>query len=117
MKRLLIIAAACSLSGCAGLSAMMAPPPATVANQTVLDERVASLAELAYQGAAEAILTRNSLKPYSEEQKEAVKAADRKAYEALVGVRAAYRAGNASSYQMAAAEAQSAVAALLQIIK
>lgn len=116
MKRILpLILLALPLSGCAAGLAGIAPP-ATHANQTVLDEKLAIGVELAYQAAAQATLAVNDVRPLSPAVKERVKAADRKAYEAVAAVRAAYRAGNSSSYSMAAAEAQAAIASLLQMI-
>jgi hypothetical protein len=116
MIRLLPLALlALTLPGCSALGALKGEP-ATVANQTVLDEKLAIGVELAYQAAGQAVLTLNQVRPFSPEMKERVKAADRTAYEAVVAVRAAYAAGNASSYSMAAAQAQSAVAKLLAII-
>lgn len=114
MKRLIPLVLVLALPGCS-LGALM-QPPATHANATVLDEKLAIGVELAYQAAAQAILAVNDVRPFSPALKARIQAADRKAYEAVVAVRAAYRAGNASSYSMAAAEAQSAIAALLQLI-
>jgi len=115
MKRLFLpLAAILSLSACGPLSALTAP--ATYANATVLDEKLAIGVELAYQAAAQAVLAVNDVRPFSPALKARIQAADRKAYEAVVSVRAAYRAGNAPSYSMAAAEAQSAISALLQLI-
>lgn len=115
MIRILPLALLLALPSC-NLGALM-QPPATHANATVLDEKLAIGAELSYQAVTQAVLSANAVRPFSDSAKERIKAADRKAYEALVAVRAAYRAGNASSYSMAAAEAQSAVAALLEAIK
>lgn len=116
MKRLIPLAMlALTLPSCTGLAAL-AGGPAPVANATVLDEKLAIGVELAYQAVTRAILAANDARPFSPELKERVKLADRKAYEAVVAVRAAYRAGNASSYSMAAAEAQAAIAALLQLL-
>ena len=114
MKRILPFALILALPGCS-LGALM-QPPATYANATVLDDKIALAIELGYQATAQAILLANDLRPFSPELRDRVKAADRKAYEAVLAVRAAYRAGNANSYAMAAAEAQAAVAALLQLI-
>lgn len=87
------------------------PPPATVSDATTLDERAAIAVELAYQAGAQLALTTGAAKT------ERVKAADRRAFAAVKAVRAAYRAGNASTYPAAAIAAHEAVAALLLAIK
>lgn len=87
------------------------PAPNTVADRTTLDERAAIGVELAYQAAAQLALSTGAAK------REDVKAADRKAYAAVKAVRAAYSAGNASSYPTAAIAAHEAVAALLTAMK
>lgn len=87
------------------------PAPNTVANQTTLDERAAIAVEMAYQAAAQLALSTGVAK------RESVKAADRRAYEAVKAVRNAYSAGNASSYATAAASAHTAVASLLTALR
>ena len=117
MKRILLAAALLSLSGCAGLSALMAPPaPATVANQTVLDEQGAIGVELAYKAARVALETAvdaNMLKGAKATQAAAL---DNQAFAAVTGVRAAYRAGNGANYGVALAEARAAVTNLLAAV-
>ncbi|WP_343518081.1 hypothetical protein [Sphingomonas sp.] len=87
------------------------PAPNMVADRATLDERAAIGVELAYQAAAQVALASGAAKT------ERVKAADRRAYAAVKAVRAAYSAGNASSYPTAAIAAHEAVAALLTAIK
>ena len=106
----LALVAACTTTG--GL-----PAPGTVADRSVLDERLALSAELAYQAAATALLTANRAGIISASARPRLKAADERAYAAVLAVRAAYRAGNSYSYAEAATRAQDAVAAFLTAIK
>ena len=117
MKRLLY---ATALSAAVMTSACnVAPPvtPSTIAATTALDEQIAVSAELAYKAARLAIETGVDAGLIKGGRATAVAAADRRAYAAVLAVRAAYRAGNAVSYATAAAEAQNAVSALLSAIK
>jgi len=97
------------LAGCAGQLGGVASGGSTATQS--LDTRAVIGVELAYQAAAQFALATGAAKT------ERVKAADRRAYAAVKAVRAAYSAGNASSYPTAAIAAHEAVAALLTAIK
>jgi hypothetical protein len=112
VKKLLILAAfALPLAAC---NAGQLGAPGNAANATVLDEQIGVGAETAYTTAAKlgtALATAGVI------DKAAFKAADAKAYQALLATRAAYRAGNAASYQAAAAEVYTAVAQIRDLVK
>jgi hypothetical protein len=110
---------AATLAACAGVPGLSTIPaaPAAVAETTVLDEKAAIGAELAYQAfrtAAELAVDAGVLKG---ERAAAVARADNRAFAALGVARAAYDAGNASSYGSALAEARAAISGALAIIK
>lgn len=105
-----------ALSGCGLPSLLTAPPPATVANQTKLDEQAAIGIELAYQAANLAIRTANRAGALSPSDKLKAADLDNQAYRAVLAVRAAYDAGNDTNYGAASAKAQEAVLALLKLI-
>jgi hypothetical protein len=109
----ILLPIALALSGCGADTTPVAklPAPAEVANATTLDEQTALAIELAYQAAAQTMLVTGAAKI------PAVKAADQRAYTAVKAVRAAYDAGNASSYLTATVDARAAVASLLTAIK
>lgn len=107
IARTLATAAALSLVA----ACVTTPAPVTVANHTKLDEQAALAVELAYQASAQALLATGAAK------RPEVKAADNRAYAAVKAVRAAYDAGNASSYTAAVESARGAVSALLTAIK
>lgn len=91
--------------------------PGSVANTTVLDEKLAIGAELAFKGArtaAEVAVDAGLLKGAKAAQ---VNVAREKAYAAVQAVRQAYQAGNASTYSDLAEKAQTAVAEFLSAIK
>jgi len=113
MKRI-IIAAALALAGCS-----FSPPstPSTVAQATVLDEKIAIGAELAYKAARLAAETGVDAGLIKGAKADRVADADNRALTAVQAVRAAYRAGNAASYSATAKEAQNAVSAMLAAIK
>lgn len=106
--KVLFLPIALTLASCGHASI---PTPATVADATTLDEKAAIGVELGYQAAAQLALATGAARS------ERVKSADRRAYAAVKAVRAAYNAGNASSYPTAAIAAHEAVAALLTAIK
>lgn len=116
MRRLLVSAvAALALAGC-GFNLPQVATPSTVANATVLDEQVGRGAELAYKlgrTVLELAVDTGRVKGAT-----AAKAQDlnRKAYAALLVMRTAYRAGNATGYKQAAAEVGSLVAQLHALI-
>jgi hypothetical protein len=117
MKKILSIVLSASivlsLSGCAGFGSLMTNGPVAAANQTVLDEQGAIGVELAYKAARTAMEI--AVDSGFIKGQDAVRAAelDNKAFVAVTGVRAAYRAGNASNYGVALAEGRAAVSAML----
>lgn len=116
MKRILIAAAlALSLPGCAGLAALTSP--ATVANQTVLDEQGAIGVELAYKASRTAMEVAVDAGLLKGERAAKAAALDNQAFAAVTTVRAAYRAGNAGNYGVALAEARAAVTNMLAVIR
>lgn len=118
MKRIILASlAALAISGCGVLSALAVPPaPAAVADKTIIDEQAALAVELAYQAASMAVGTAADLGVLKGESATKAAAIDRKAYRAVVAVRAAYDAGNATSYGAAAATARAEITALLALI-
>lgn len=115
MKRLLIaVSLALVLPGC---TPGAINSPGSVANATVLDEQSALGAELAYKAARIAMETAVDAGLIKGARATQVAALDNRAYAAVVAVRAAYRAGNASAYTTAAIEARRAVTGLLSAIK
>lgn len=110
----LILAASLALGAC---TTAPLPVPATVADSTILDEQAALSVELAYQAAATALLTANRAGVIPDATKPRLKAADQRAYAAVLAVRAAYRAGNATGYSAALTDARGAVTAFLTAIK
>ena len=118
MKKLILAAAlALSLSGCAALGALMTGSPATVASHTTLDEQGAISVELAYKAARTALEIAVDSGVLKGEQAARAAALDNQAFAAVTGVRAAYRAGNASNYGVALAEARAAVTAMLSALR
>ena len=121
MKKSFSIIAAISLSlslpGCAGLMSTMAGGPVVAANQTVLDEQGAIGVELAYKASRTALEIAVDSGLLKGERAAKAAALDNQAYAAVIGVRAAYRAGNSSNYGVAMAEARLAVTAMLGAIK
>lgn len=110
----LIIAAALALTSCASL-----PAPNTVADTVVLDEQAAVGVELAYKTArtlAELAVDAGLVKPGTPLAAK-VAAADNRAYAAVQGARAAYRAGNGLDYTLAVADALAAVDAFRTSVK
>lgn len=113
MKRLIPLAMlALTLPGCAALTGN----PQTISNRTMLDERFGTLIEDSYTAAGMLVVAANALHPFSPELKERVKAADRKVYEAVAAVRAAYAASNAPAYSLAVTQAQIAISALIALV-
>lgn len=105
--------AACTTTG--GLQAP--PPPATVANGTILDEQAAQGVELAYSAFRTALEFAVDTGRVKGEAATRAAALDNRAYAATQAVRAAYRAGNSASYLAAAREARAAITAALLAIK
>lgn len=114
MRKLIFAAAlaAASLAGCATIPGA----PADVANQTVLDERAAIGAELAYQAAGTALSIATEAGLVTGDRALVGLRAEERAFAALRAVRAAYDAGNAVAYDAALIEARAAVTAVLLTI-
>lgn len=110
MMRVMIVAASMALASCAA----HIPSPSTVANATVLDEDLGIGAEVAYTTAAK---LGTALAKGGVIDREQFKAADARAYRALLALRAAYRAGNATNYLSAAAEVYATVAEIRALVK
>ena len=106
------------LGACAGLGAVpsLPPNPATVADQTTLDERGAIAVEIAYQAAARATEALTDAGLIEGEAATRVAQIDRRAFAAVQTARRAYDAGNATSYADALREARAEIAALLRLI-
>jgi len=117
--RLIFALAALALSACAPLQLPIAmsalPPPAAAAQRTTLDEQGLTALELAYKGGRMAAEAGVDLGFIRGEVALKVASLDDKAFKALGAARAAYRAGNAASYDAALREGGTAVAALLTI--
>lgn len=103
-----------TLAGCTGMN--VPTSPGAVASQTVLDEQGALGVELAYKAfrtALELAVDAGALKGARATQAAAL---DQRAYAAVGAARAAYRAGNATSYTQAVSEARGAITAALAAI-
>lgn len=113
MIRMLIAAAALALASCATIPA--APPaPVDLTSQTVLDEKGAIACETAYTAAARAAALAIRAGVITDPAKiRRIGEMDRAAYSAVLATRAAYDAGNASSYLSAFTRANAGVRALL----
>lgn len=108
-----------ALVGCAPLAAVMGgipPAPAAAADRTMIDEQTALSVELAYQAATVAIGAAVNIGVLRGEGAERVAVIDRRAYRAVLATRAAYDAGNATSYGAAATTARTEIAALLALL-
>ncbi len=118
MNRLfLAILAPLALSGCAGLSTLAGLPsaPVAVADETVLDEQAALSIDLAYKAARLAIETGVDAGVIRGERAARLAEVDNQAFAAVQAARRAYRAGNATSYGAALAEARAAIADMLAL--
>ncbi|WP_310534613.1 lipoprotein [Novosphingobium sp.] len=112
MKRILLaLVATLALAGCSfGSVASAPPPPAELANRTVLDEQAALAVELAYKAtrlAGETALDAGLIKGDTARRLADI---DMRAYSAVLAVRAAYRAGNAETYTQALIQARAVIA-------
>lgn len=118
MKKRLILAsiAALALSGC-GLQGMTTtpPPPATVADKTVLDEQALLSLELAYKAARIAVETGVDAGIIKGATATRFAALDNAAFLGLAVARQAYSAGNARSYAEAITSGRGAVTDLLTL--
>lgn len=117
MRRFLPLALCASLSGCAALPLLFGgaiPAPASVANQTTLDEKLGIAVTDAYTAASTLgyTLAKNGLI-----DKAQFKLRDQQGYDAVVALRAAYLAGNSTSYITAIAQAQQAVSAIAALVR
>ena len=113
MKRILVAVslavAAVSTAGCTQWYA----GPGAVAGASVLDERVALDVELTYKAARMAMETAVDAGLLKGEDARKASELNRKAYAAVLAVRAAYRAGNSQTYAEALALARTELAALV----
>lgn len=119
-KSLFVVAIAMGVASCGLASAALGPPenlvPAAAADQTVLDEQVAISVELAYQAAVLTVSTATKAGLVKGATAEKLLAADNKAYQAVLAVRAAYDTGNARTYAEAAIAAQNAIRQVVSLI-
>jgi hypothetical protein len=119
MKRLIFAAcAALALTGCSGLAGLaggIPPTPVAAADETVLDEQAALAVELAYKAARLAVETGVDAGVVRGAQATRLAELDNQAYAAVLAARRAYRAGNATSYGAALAEARAAIADMLAL--
>lgn len=113
MIRILLVAAALALSGCATVPSVPSAP-VDLTSQTTLDEKGAIAAETAYTAAAKAAsLAIRAGVIHDPATIKRIGELDRQAYAAVQATRAAYDAGNASSYVSAFTRSNAAVRALL----
>lgn len=114
-----ILAAALALSACTGTQGIPNTPaaPVEVADQTTLDERGAIAAEVAYKAFRTAVEFATDAGMLTGANASRAAHFDNLAYAAVGAARAAYRAGNAESYQKAVDEALKAVGVALASIK
>jgi hypothetical protein len=117
LKRLLApIAALALLGGCAGLTSAITSGPATVADQTVADERVALGVETMYQGWNTMVTTGVELGLIRGPLAGRLQDYDRRIFAAVQLARQAYDAGNAASYAQATAQASALIAEATALI-
>lgn len=105
--------AACSFAGVESVP----PNPADVADRTILDERAALGVELAYRAAGIALELAVDAGALRGEHAATAATLERRAYSAVLAVRAAYDTGNATTYANALDKARAAVAAVLAAVK
>lgn len=91
--------------------------PVTISNQTTIDETAGTAIELAYQAAARAAEVAVDAGFVKGADAAKLQAANNRAYQAVLAARAAYRAGNESSWITATADAKAAISALLAAAK
>ena len=118
LRKILCALSALALSACS-LPALMGLPaaPVAAANQTVMDEKVGIAIETAYPSAAYAATLAIRSGALSRENILRVAEIDRRAYAAVQATRAAYDAGNASTYREAATIALPLVRELIAAIR
>lgn len=119
MKKILVALAAVTLSACSVLTGLAGIPnsPKDVAEKTVLDERIALGMELAYQAAAFSAVTAIKAGVVPQDKMKTLRDADQMAYNAVLMVRNAYKAGNADSYLSASSDARAAIGAMMTLLK
>lgn len=117
MRFRIVLALCAGLALCAcNLPGGVPPAPASVADQTKVDEQAALSVELAYQSAVLAVRTANRAGLLSPADRARAAELDTRAYAAVQAVRAAYEAGNAASYRSAVESARSAIAGLVNAL-
>ncbi len=107
-----------ALTACAGLGSLPNIPtsPGAVADTTVLDEQGALGVELAYKAFRTALEVATDAGVLKGANATKAAALDNRAYAAVGAARAAYRAGNATSYAQAVTDARAAINAALGAI-
>ena len=110
MTRLIAAALLLALPACATLPTA----PAAVADKTVLDEKIGIAATVGYTAASTLgnRLSRLGVIPRAQFQ-----ALDQRGYDAVIAIRAAYLAGNATNYLAAIEQAKAATAAIGGLVK
>lgn len=117
MRKLSIaLVAALALAGCTPSGVTSVPTPGQVADRTVLDERGAIAVESAYRAAGLALEMAVDTGLLRGQAAATAATYEQRAYNAVLAARAAYDAGNATSYAAALASARSAIARALLAI-
>lgn len=123
MKRILLaLCAVLTLSGCLPGSldqtlSSAPPPPAAVADRTVVDEQAMLAVELAYKGARLAAETATDAGLLRGERAARVAAIDNRTYRAVTGLRGIYRAGQGQGWLAALTDARASVTELVSAVK
>ena len=113
-----LAALALALPGCTATGGIGIPTsPGAISSQTQLDDRLAIGAELAYKTFRLALELAVDAGVVKGELATRMAALDNRAYSATLAVRAAYRSGNAASYQAAYDQALQAINAAQAAIK
>lgn len=108
---LLFVLAACTPANFAtGVADAITAPPVTHANKTVLDEQVASSAELLYKGFRIGGTLVIKSGQCTGTCAQTIRTLNNQAYGLLGTIRRAYKAGNAASYQEAYSDLVSTIA-------
>jgi hypothetical protein len=114
------------LSACAAASAIPAAigalptivgGPVTVSDRTTIDETAGRSVELAYMAARTAVEIAVDAGVLKGDRAAKAQVLNRRAYDAVLAARAAYRAGNESSWLRASADARTAITQLLTAAK
>lgn len=114
MRRILYAAAlAFTVSACTPLPSA----PVEVADTTLLDEKAGQGVELAYKAFRTALEVATDAGLLTGANASRAADADKRAYSAVLSVRAAYRTGNASTYANALTEAYAAIDAAVSTVK